>query len=89
MVELTRETITSRLDDLLQNAKKQETIEALVNIERVRGLIWTVVQRKKFLQHMETKKARERRARAGLCKCCLSILNHSIDILLANLLTEH
>lgn len=56
------------LEDLLQNAKKQETVEVLVNIERVRGLIWTVVQRKKFLQHLETKKAMEKRARTGLCK---------------------
>jgi hypothetical protein len=56
------------LEDLLQNAKKQETVEVLVNIERVRGLIWTVVERKKFLQHMEAKKSMEKRARTGLCK---------------------
>ncbi|CAO3660618.1 unnamed protein product [Umbelopsis ramanniana] len=59
------------LEDLLQNAKKQETVEVLVNIERVRGLIWTVVQRKKFLQHLETKKAMEKRARTGLLPAIL------------------
>jgi hypothetical protein len=57
-----------RLEDLMHNAKKQESIEALVNIERVRGLLWTVVQRKKFLQHLQVKRAKEKRAKTVLCK---------------------
>jgi hypothetical protein len=56
------------LEDLVQNAKKQETIDALVNIERVRGLLWTVVQRKKFLQQLQEQKVKERSAKKHLCK---------------------
>jgi hypothetical protein len=54
------------LEELLENRKKEEAIHTLSSIDRVRGLIETVVLRKKFLQHLEQK--RQAKARVENCK---------------------
>ncbi|OAD72147.1 hypothetical protein PHYBLDRAFT_147120 [Phycomyces blakesleeanus NRRL 1555(-)] len=44
------------LDELLANRRKEEGIQTLINIDRVKGLIETIVLRKKFLAHLQAKK---------------------------------
>lgn len=41
-----------RLEELLENQKKDEAIHTLISIDRVRGLIETIALRKKFLKHL-------------------------------------
>lgn len=41
-----------RLEELLENQKKEEAIHTLISIDRVRGLIETIALRKKFLKHL-------------------------------------
>lgn len=48
-----------RLEELLQNQKKDEAIHTLVSIDRIRGLLETVVLRKKFLKHLASKRQNE------------------------------
>ncbi|OBZ90460.1 hypothetical protein A0J61_01495 [Choanephora cucurbitarum] len=44
------------LEELLENQKKEEAIDTLISIDRVRGLIETIATRKKFLKHLENKR---------------------------------
>jgi hypothetical protein len=49
-----------RLEELLENQKKEEAIHTLISIDRVRGLIETIALRKKFLRHLSNiKKQKE------------------------------
>ncbi|KAI8991980.1 Ion transport protein-domain-containing protein [Mycotypha africana] len=44
------------LEELLENQRKEEAINTLISIDRVRGLIETIALRKKFLKHLESKR---------------------------------
>ncbi|KAI8983763.1 Ion transport protein-domain-containing protein [Pilobolus umbonatus] len=44
------------LEELLEDQKKEEAIHTLSSIDRVRGLIETIVLRKKFLRYLDTKR---------------------------------
>jgi hypothetical protein len=44
------------LEELLDNQKKEEAIQTLISIDRVRGLIETIALRKEFLWHLKNKK---------------------------------
>ncbi|CAO3642477.1 unnamed protein product [Cunninghamella blakesleeana] len=41
------------LGELLHNRKKEEAIEALISIDKVKGLLETIALRKKFIRHMK------------------------------------
>lgn len=40
----------------MNNQKREEAVEALIKIDRVKGMIETIALRKKFLKHLESKK---------------------------------
>ncbi|KAI8139587.1 Ion transport protein-domain-containing protein [Fennellomyces sp. T-0311] len=44
------------LEELLSNRKREEVVQTLIKIDRVKGMIETIALRKKFLQHLESKK---------------------------------
>ncbi|KAG1501400.1 hypothetical protein G6F47_004900 [Rhizopus delemar] len=44
------------LEELLENQKKEEAINTLISIDRVRGLMETIALRKKFLKHLKNQK---------------------------------
>ncbi|CAO3645074.1 unnamed protein product [Mucor hiemalis] len=44
------------LEELLENQKKEEAINTLISIDRVRGLMETIALRKKFVKHLESVK---------------------------------
>ncbi|KAG1470308.1 hypothetical protein G6F56_002758 [Rhizopus delemar] len=44
------------LGDLLENQKKEEAINTLISIDRVRGLMETIALRKKFLKHLKNQR---------------------------------
>ncbi|KAF7724875.1 calcium channel protein [Apophysomyces ossiformis] len=44
------------LEELLANREKEEAIQTLINIDRIRGMMETIAMRKKFLQHIASKK---------------------------------
>ncbi|KAI9323588.1 Ion transport protein-domain-containing protein [Dichotomocladium elegans] len=44
------------LDELLRNRKREEVVQTLIKIDRVKGMIETISLRKKFLRHLEQKR---------------------------------
>lgn len=48
-----------RLEELLENQKKEEAIQTLISIDRVRGLIETIALRKKFLKYLQEKRQKD------------------------------
>lgn len=56
----------------MENQKKEEAIETLISIDRVRGLIETIALRKKFLKHLQAKRQKDgKKVRAHVILCDL------------------
>ncbi|KAG0186357.1 calcium channel protein [Apophysomyces sp. BC1034] len=49
------------LEELLANREKEEAIQTLINIDRIRGMMETIAMRKKFLRHLASKKSSQSR----------------------------
>lgn len=51
--------IFNRLEELLSTRKREEAVQTLIKIDRVKGMIETIALRKAFLRHLESKRLRK------------------------------
>lgn len=66
----TKSFYLSSLEELLNNRKREEVVQTLIKIDRVKGMIETIALRKKFLKHLQEKRISKARAKAANCKYC-------------------
>lgn len=70
------------IEELMAVRKKQELVQTLIKIDRVKGMIETIALRKKFLQHLKQKKL-EQEAKTNRDDC-----KHYAPYSIKNRLTE-